>query len=66
MEWTSTDIYNLRIELGMSQKEFAEFVRVRQATVSEWETGAKKPSPMAQHLLTLLKEREDARRKRAR
>lgn len=57
MEWNKLEVYRLREKLGMSQKEFADFVGVRQATVSEWETGTKKPSPMAQRLLTLLKER---------
>lgn len=53
------DVFNLRKKLGMTQAEFAAFVRTRQATVSEWETGTKKPTPMACHLLELLTEKVD-------
>jgi DNA-binding transcriptional regulator YiaG len=35
----------------MSQAAFAERMGVRQATVSDWETGKQSPSPMARRLL---------------
>lgn len=50
-EWTPGRIQNLRNRLGMSQAEFAERMGVRQATVSDWETGKQTPSPMARRLL---------------
>lgn len=50
------DVYRFRQAVGMNQSEFAEWIGVRQATVSEWETGTKKPSPLACRLLTLLEE----------
>lgn len=53
------DVYKLRERLGMNQEEFAAFVGTRQATISDWETGTKRPSPMAQRLLTLLVEKLD-------
>lgn len=59
MKWGKMDVYRFRQELGMNQKEFAEFVGTRQATVSAWETGTAIPNPMAQKLLTLLKEKRE-------
>lgn len=50
-EWTPGRIQGLRTELGMSQTAFAERMGVRQATVSDWETGKQSPSPMARRLL---------------
>ena len=50
-EWTPGRIQRLRTELGMSQAAFAERMGVRQATVSDWETGKQSPSPMARRLL---------------
>lgn len=50
-EWTPGRIQRLRTELGMSQAEFAERMGVRQATISDWETGKQSPSPMARRLL---------------
>jgi DNA-binding transcriptional regulator YiaG len=50
-EWTPGRIQRLRTELGMSQATFAERMGVRQATVSDWETGKQSPSPMARRLL---------------
>lgn len=50
-EWTPSRIQQLRQELEMSQEAFAERMGVRQATVSDWETGKQKPSPMARRLL---------------
>ena len=41
-----------------SQAEFAKYLGVRQATVSEWETGKTKPSPMAIRLLQTIRKRK--------
>jgi len=50
-EWTPGRIQKLRNHLGMSQTAFAERMGVRQATISDWETGKQEPSPMARRLL---------------
>ena len=50
-EWTPGRIQKLRNRLGMSQAAFAERMGVRQATISDWETGKQTPSPMARRLL---------------
>ena len=57
------DVYRFRKRLGMNQKEFADFVGTRQATVSAWETGTAVPNPMAQKLLTLLVKEEERKKK---
>ena len=64
-EWTAPRIKQLRKVLGMSQAEFAERMGVRQATVSDWETGKQIASPMARRLLDRIagaagREREPA------
>jgi DNA-binding transcriptional regulator YiaG len=50
-EWTPGRIQKLRTRLGLSQAAFAERMGVRQATISDWETGKQTPSPMARRLL---------------
>jgi DNA-binding XRE family transcriptional regulator len=50
-DWTPGQIKRVRTELGLSQKDFAERMGVRQATVSDWETGKQTPSRMARRLL---------------
>lgn len=57
------DVMLFRQALDMNQRQFAEFVGVRVATVSEWESGTKKPSRMACKLMTLLKEKREEERK---
>jgi len=50
-EWTPGQIKQLRKDLGVSQGELAKRMGVRQATISDWETGKQSPSPMARRLL---------------
>jgi DNA-binding XRE family transcriptional regulator len=50
-EWTPGRIKQMRKNLGVSQGELARRMGVRQATVSDWETGKQSPSPMARRLL---------------
>ena len=45
--------------MGLSQKDFAIMLGVRQATVSEWETGIHTPLGMGQRLLDCLGEKHD-------
>ena len=56
-EMTPKQIKQLRKKLGESQVKFAERVGVRQATVAEWETGKKKPSPLAETVLAMICEK---------
>lgn len=53
-EWTPASITRLRKHLGLTQEAFARRMGVRQATVSDWENGKQKPSPMACRLLEML------------
>ncbi|MFH0988492.1 MAG: helix-turn-helix transcriptional regulator [bacterium] len=50
-QWSPERILSLREELELTQIEFAERVGVRQATISNWETGKKAPSPMGERRL---------------
>nr|WP_262706684.1 helix-turn-helix domain-containing protein [Salinibacter ruber] len=50
----------MRENLGVSQGELAKRMGVRQATVSDWETGKQSPSPMARRLLDRLAGGADA------
>lgn len=50
-EWTPGAVKRLRESLGVSQGQLAKRMGVRQATVSDWETGKQSPSPMARRLL---------------
>lgn len=50
-DWSPGHIQKLRKGLGLSQTEFANRMGIRQATVSDWETGKQQPSPMARRLL---------------
>jgi DNA-binding transcriptional regulator YiaG len=58
-EWTPGRIQKLRNQLGMSQAAFAERMGVRQATISDWETGEQEPSPMARRLLDRIASASD-------
>jgi len=51
---TPKQIKVLRIKLGLSQQAFSNRLGVGVATVSRWETGKTRPSPMAIKLLRLL------------
>lgn len=51
---TPTQIKKLREKLGETQEQFAERIGVRQATVADWETGRRKPSPMAVKFLGMI------------
>jgi len=50
-DWSAPRIKTLRSRLGLSQSAFAKRMGVRQATVSDWETGKQEPSRMARRLL---------------
>lgn len=48
---SSQRIKAIRRELGMTQRDFAYFLRVAVPTLSNWETGRTLPSPLAQQAI---------------
>jgi DNA-binding transcriptional regulator YiaG len=55
-EWDAGGVRRLRRFLGASQAELADRLGTRQQTVSEWETGARRPRRMSRRLLRLVAE----------
>ncbi len=55
--WDADSIHDLRRRLGLSQREMADELGVRQQTVSEWETGAYRPRGASARLLRIVAER---------
>ena len=54
--WDSDSIRALRLFLDVSQSVFANYLGVRQQTVSEWETGVYRPRGASGTLLSLIAE----------
>lgn len=50
-----TEISKTRVDLGMSQRAFAELMGVSVRTLQEWEQGRRKPTGAAQTLLRIAK-----------
>ena len=57
VEWTPGTIKALRGHLGMTQKQMADELGVRQQTISEWEVGVYIPRRSTQKYLSLIAER---------
>lgn len=55
--WDAESVQALRRRLGMTQRELAEELGVRQQTISEWETGMYRPRGAAARLLRIVAER---------
>jgi putative transcriptional regulator len=55
--WTPDAIRALREHMGLTQREMADELQVRQQTISEWETRAHTPHRSTQKTLTLIAER---------
>ncbi|MBK9710837.1 MAG: helix-turn-helix transcriptional regulator [Kouleothrix sp.] len=55
--WTPTAIRALREHMGLTQREMADELQVRQQTISEWETDAHKPHRSTQKTLSMIAER---------
>jgi len=53
----SSMIRNLRLEIGLTQEQFAAKVGVTFSTVNRWESGKSKPSPLAMRQVKALEER---------
>ena len=54
MKMTPTEVKDLRKSLNMTQQELANVIGVDRVTVANWETGRKRPSPLAQRQLARL------------
>ncbi len=57
VQWDAALVKALRQHMGLTQGEFAQELGVRQATVSEWETGVYEPKRSTSKLLSLVAER---------
>ena len=55
-QWSSGRILALRHRLGLTQREFASKLGMRQQTVSEWETGMYEPRGGSLRLLSMIAE----------
>ena len=55
--WDARQVRALRQHLGMSQRELAQELNVRQQTVSEWETNQYQPRGASERLLGMVAER---------
>jgi DNA-binding transcriptional regulator YiaG len=55
--WDSEGVRALRERLGLTQRELADELGVRQQTVSEWETGAYQPRGASARMLRHVAER---------
>lgn len=56
-EWKPEDIRLLRLHCGMTQRDLADELAVRQATICDWETGKYRPRRFIRLVLTNLAER---------
>ena len=56
---TPTEIKAWREERGLSQREMADVLGVRQATVSRWESGERVPPPYLRLALEMLATTEE-------
>ncbi len=54
--WDADLVKALRHHMGLSQKEFAQQLAIRQPTVSEWETGVYAPKRSSSKLLMMIAE----------
>ena len=57
VQWAPERIKALREHLGMTQREMADELGVRQQTISEWEVGAYTPRRATQKYLSLIADR---------
>jgi putative transcriptional regulator len=55
--WDAERLQALRRHLGLTQRELADELGMRQQTVSEWETGVYRPRGASLRLLSLISER---------
>jgi len=58
-QWDSVDIQTLRRHLGLTQRQMADQLGVRQQTISEWEIGMYQPRGASSTLLSMIAEQAD-------
>jgi DNA-binding transcriptional regulator YiaG len=59
--WKPETIRALREHMGLTQREMADELEVRQQTISEWETGLHTPHRSTQKTLSMVAERNGFR-----
>ena len=59
--WQPETIRALREYMGLTQREMADELEVRQQTISEWETGLHTPHRSTQKTLSMVAERNGFR-----
>lgn len=59
--WEPATIRALREHMGLTQREMADELEVRQQTISEWETGLHTPHRSTQKTLNMVAERNGFR-----
>jgi putative transcriptional regulator len=59
--WTPEAIRALREHMGLTQREMADELEVRQQTISEWETNLHRPHRSTQKTLSMIAERHEFR-----
>ncbi|MGO9841027.1 MAG: helix-turn-helix domain-containing protein [Candidatus Acidiferrales bacterium] len=57
VELKPAEIRGVRVNLGLSQPQFAEFLCTSVGTVRSWEQGSRKPQSAALRLLAIAKEK---------
>jgi putative transcriptional regulator len=50
-----TDAREARVQLGLSQREFASFIGTGVGTVRKWELGTRRPSGAARALISVIR-----------
>ncbi len=55
-QWNNEHIQALRRHLGLTQRQLADRLGVRQQTISEWETGMYQPRGASSTLLSIVAE----------
>jgi DNA-binding transcriptional regulator YiaG len=59
--WDAASVQALRRRLGLTQRQLADALGVRQQTVSEWETGLYRPRGASARMLRVVAERAGPR-----
>ena len=57
--WGCKRIQSLRRHLGLTQRQLADRLGIRQQTISEWETGLYQPRGASSTLLSFIAEQAD-------
>lgn len=58
-KFNSTDIKNIRLQLDLTQKTFAQILGVSVKTVEAWEAGKNHPSGTASRLLEIYRDKPE-------